>query len=339
MSARTRCIYCLQEKVPEEFNKEHVLNDAFFKHSNPLNIIRCVCTDCNGRFGKTIDRQLARDTWEGFLRYIKGVKDPISSEDFTGRQLDLRVEEEGPYYDAIVVLSVNDDMCVQVVPVPQIGFRKTGERKWISYRLSEFLTEEGTEIPQCEEVRLLAVSEDDEAVAKARLRLRDVVEPQSWKTGSWHPNTNDGKLLVHQLATINEDICRAVAKIAFNYAAAKEGAEFATQSCFDAIRDFVKNGGETRCFVDVTAGGRILTNDYGDLGGHIITLKLHNSGTVQSLVSIFNSFTYRVTLTKRFNGLWRRIAHGRYYDHESGDIKPVMDLDGLWIPEMLRQKA
>lgn len=70
------CIYCRKVKPKAEFDKEHVLNDAFGRYNNALTLINKVCKECNEKFGKTIDNELARGTLEGFQRFERGIKNP-----------------------------------------------------------------------------------------------------------------------------------------------------------------------------------------------------------------------------------------------------------------------
>lgn len=70
------CIYCREVKPPEAFDREHVLPQAFGTFTRDNLVLDCVCRDCNGLFGRTIDQKLARDTVEGLERYRQGLRSP-----------------------------------------------------------------------------------------------------------------------------------------------------------------------------------------------------------------------------------------------------------------------
>ena len=75
-----RCIYCLETKPIDAFNREHIIPQAFGKFEmgkggGPVTI-RCVCKDCNQRFGDTLDHVLGRTSIYGVLRLNEGLKDP-----------------------------------------------------------------------------------------------------------------------------------------------------------------------------------------------------------------------------------------------------------------------
>jgi hypothetical protein len=68
------CIYCKRDKSATTFEDvEHVIPEAFGTFGSETPTLDCVCDECNGHFGKTIDIYLARETVEGVVRYRKGI--------------------------------------------------------------------------------------------------------------------------------------------------------------------------------------------------------------------------------------------------------------------------
>ena len=57
-----KCIYCLEDKQPAEFDAEHVLNQAFGTYGGDTPTLHCVCQDCNKALGDAVDLPLARGT-------------------------------------------------------------------------------------------------------------------------------------------------------------------------------------------------------------------------------------------------------------------------------------
>jgi hypothetical protein len=67
------CIYCLEKQPDDQFNREHVIPEAFGKFEGNL-VLECVCEACNTYFANTIDLKLARDSIEGIDRFWSGMK-------------------------------------------------------------------------------------------------------------------------------------------------------------------------------------------------------------------------------------------------------------------------
>src|SRR5262245_3895985 len=68
------CIYCKRDNSATTFERvEHVIPQAFGTFGSETPTLDCVCDECNGDFGKTIDIYLARETVEGVVRYRKGI--------------------------------------------------------------------------------------------------------------------------------------------------------------------------------------------------------------------------------------------------------------------------
>lgn len=69
------CIYCRLDKPPDDFNREHVVQEAFGRFKNNLVLHELVCEECNEYFGNGLDLALARDSLEGLHRYERGLKE------------------------------------------------------------------------------------------------------------------------------------------------------------------------------------------------------------------------------------------------------------------------
>jgi hypothetical protein len=91
------CIYCLKEKAPTDFNIDHVIPESFGAFENNFTLTEAVCKECNQYFGDKLELFLGRDTFEGMLRFMQGVKAPEEFKFLNNRRILVRLGEEGPW--------------------------------------------------------------------------------------------------------------------------------------------------------------------------------------------------------------------------------------------------
>ncbi len=71
------CVYCLENKPISFFKKaEHVLPQSFGLFKNNFTLRKIVCDQRNEYFGNNLEIVLARDTYEGGLRFETNIKEP-----------------------------------------------------------------------------------------------------------------------------------------------------------------------------------------------------------------------------------------------------------------------
>src|SRR3981189_3520844 len=70
------CIYCLRRLDAHEFNREHVLSEAFGAFLQAPVLHYSVCRECNQFFGDQLEMRFARGAFEGMLRYRTGLRPP-----------------------------------------------------------------------------------------------------------------------------------------------------------------------------------------------------------------------------------------------------------------------
>ena len=64
-----KCIYCLQEKEDDQFNKEHVVPQMMGKYNNGYVLSHNqVCQECNSYFCNELENKIGLDSFEAFLR-------------------------------------------------------------------------------------------------------------------------------------------------------------------------------------------------------------------------------------------------------------------------------
>ena len=136
------CIYCLEEKPEDQFNREHVIPESFGGFSDGLVLHNVVCEACNSYFGKTLDRILARGTPEGLQRYLWGVKDPEEVHKFEYHNLRLSADIPGDYEGALLGLAgdAQAPKGVRAVPITQVGFANRTDDRFTFFTLAEIKT-------------------------------------------------------------------------------------------------------------------------------------------------------------------------------------------------------
>ena len=68
-----KCIYCLQEKVRSEFNKEHVVPEMMGKYNGGFVLSHGqVCKECNSIFSNQLETIIGLNSMEGLLRIKYG---------------------------------------------------------------------------------------------------------------------------------------------------------------------------------------------------------------------------------------------------------------------------
>lgn len=315
-----KCIYCLNDKAGSEFDKEHVVNRAFGTYGAETPTLDCVCRECNNCLGTTIDHKLARGTYEGIERLRQGVKraDAHQLED-AGRLLsEIVIAMPGRLQDVLLTLVPTSEGALEVEQAPQIGFRKKEDGIWINFRLEEFMAMEKPSLPECDKFRVFAPTDGEREEVIERMRQHGL-EPSG--DPEMIPGPSEEVLGVEVRWHIEEYVRRSIAKIAFNYAAYTEGADFVLKPCFDEVRRFIRHG-EGECLDFVRVG-----LDRPDASGerdhcHFVALELRSNRALIAWISLLNSLTYVVRLTRAYPILYR-LAHGLWFDPVHNSMEKI----------------
>lgn len=238
-----KCIYCLEEKEPQEFTKEHVLSQAFGKFEQNLTLTEEVCGDCNSKvFGETFDRVLSRDTFEGTtLRFEHSIK-PVHKFKSQGKRSELiyKIKEEGEYKGAYFFRAYSEEsQAILNYLCPQIGFlRKTGEYEWhlldnIPEKTSINLDEYDNTNPH---VFKMVECDPTEALEALRQKGFDVQQGEEFSVA----DDLDVEIMGEVTRNIDDNIFRPVAKMSFNYLTKWKGRDFVLDSTFDPIRRYIR---------------------------------------------------------------------------------------------------
>jgi hypothetical protein len=328
------CIYC--RRGNQEFDREHVIPQAFGNFEpHSLILYDAVCKECNNFFGRTLDFALSRDSVEALLRLRYGTKPASEAEDLPYRKLELKIGQSGPWFGATVVMEPDaTGQAVEPVPVPQVAFRWKGSLDW------NFVVERGLKadvlekyakpVPNTLEIRVMGpTAADRERILEILKSVGIDFRPEGTLI---KPVTDDGKVLVDIAAAVDQTIFRAIAKIAFNYAAHQHGSNFVLRSDFDDVRDYVRYGTAPRWTrytpVVLPFHKPILYDDHPLLrqtNGHLITFDWNNGRTgFLSQVSLFNTITYHIAICAEFKGIWRDDYYrGHHFNIEDRTIAPL----------------
>src|SRR5260370_1049734 len=238
----TTCIYDRSHAGP--FDRDHVMPQAFGTFEPDSPVLDCVCRDCNNYFGRTMEFALSRESMEAVLRLRHGVKPAVEAKDLRCRKLELKVGQPGPWFGATVVLEADrTGEAIEPVLVPQIAFRWKAEPEWVwilerdldECRVAPYRKPQ----PGTLDIRVLAPLASDQERLIEKLKSFDV---NFLKQGVLEqPITDaDGKIQLQIAAQVDDTIFRAIAKIAFNYTAWVQGADFVLRPAFDDIRDYIR---------------------------------------------------------------------------------------------------
>jgi hypothetical protein len=140
------------------------------------------------------------------------------------------------------------------------------------------------------------------------------------------------------VSVLDSLILRAVAKIAFNYAAKVRDATFVLRPDFDEIREYIRDGREPSWApVVVPTRDSILfggSRHWRQTNGHLVTLDWNRAGFgVLAQVSLFNTITYRVLLCPHYSGIWHGcLPSGHHFDVESRQISALSPASFSLVP-------
>jgi hypothetical protein len=328
-----KCIYCLRELDRRSYTKaEHVLPQSFGTFEQNFTLRETVCDDCNQYFGNNLEIFLARDTYEGQLRFTHGVRDTTDFKELARSSRVAIKYAEGEYAGRYVSRGYSEEKgSIEVTPLPQVGF---------------LLAEDRYEYFLLDNIPLLAVLKEKGFSGDRPRSIHGLgVDPQALVhlladrgipfrvTDHDSPTDRPDSILCEFEGTIDHVIRRAIAKISFNYLAYWQGADFVNRPEFDMARRYIRYGelpdypmmsiDEVAILQDEPLEGlRVL--------GHIITTAWTAVHSALGEVSLFNWMTYRISLTKEFEGPRPEIGRGHIFDvagrkiHELGSSIKVL---------------
>lgn len=332
------CIYCEGSKRVGEFDREHVLPEAFGKFKDAPVLHDTVCKDCNQYFGNTVDNRLARGSLQGAVRYFRGIKPLRRFRDVDQKRVKLsaRAPSQPTLRQAEFVGTPEGE---GLAFTPGISYQSifSNTKQFISletlerggWKKSDDIDRQHPVILSYSDAHVLERIQQALAQLKLGVEILDTID-----------KTEAGQRVLVVVDAVIEDLLlyRAIAKIAFNYLAYTIGRDFALRPIFDRTRAFIRQGSSSNTFVRK----RSPINIFGDRDeaarrrGHIIALELAADGTtVVGFVEFFGVITYSVTLGM-FGQLAIPISSGHYFDIVSTKVIPMDAIrppPDLWIPK------
>jgi HNH endonuclease len=321
------CVYCRRSLERADFNREHVIPDQLGSFAKNLFLYKEVCKYCNQYFGDTIELAFGRESAEAVFRLMHGQKDPKSVKPFSGERVYLRLPSGTPCPGAILIVRPSPDGTCTVVDLPpQIGMgAELGENL-------KYVTEE--ELRRDEDLRLQLASfarfhflAPDEV---SRERLIELVRESVQRLRiheefslAPHLDIRDEKVRIEVVATIDRTVAKAVSKIVLNYLTYHLGPQFVLDLSLDKIRRFIRfDEGDWREFVKVSSTPILAeeTESVRVTRAHLMTIEWQGPWTLVGSFAPYNWFTYGITLTQRYRGLWIPIRIGNAFDWENHEI-------------------
>ena len=201
-------------------------------------------------------------------------------------------------------------------PLPQVGF--LGAAGKYEYFLpddiptQEWLKERGFNLKDQRSICGIAV---DEATLRAKLAEKGI---EFKHHGELVPPRKSQSILCEVEGTIDQQIFRAIAKIAFNYLLYWQRPEFLLEEPFNPLRRYIRYG-ETPGYTLVAVREKAILDDEPVAGerrlGHLITSNWAQDGiSIVGQVSLFNWVTYCVSLLRDYSGERRDVKRGHFFD-------------------------
>ena len=317
-----KCIYCLQEKSADHYQKrEHVIPQCLGRFSTNNIVLReYVCDECNQFFGDKLELFLGRDSYESLERIKHGLgpKTPLKNH----RRIKIKIDE-GEYKNVLTEIIKSDVPGeIGLTYSLQVGFYNEITEEYEYFKPDDILPEQLKEAGY--KLDRICIIADNDELPKLTETLKRKGINVSPKNSSGESNLPAGPAYVRSNLTIDKTIARALSKIAFNYLASVLGREIVLRDDFDGIRQFIRHDiGNLKQFVFVNLPPILRDDQIAQkfdakiTQGHMICIEKRNNAII-SKVSLFNSYTYGVLLCPRYWGrIYFEIYSGHFFDFDS----------------------
>jgi hypothetical protein len=336
---KLRCIYCLKDKNPSDFQKrEHVIPQGFGLFTPDNLILReLVCDECNQYFGDHLELYLGRDSFESFERSRHGfkAKEPLRKR----RRVKSKIRS-GEFKGVLVrEIAGNKIGSLLAEKLVQVGFHNKEKGEYDFFEIGDIphldeLLERGYDVKDST-IYLIGYEDEIKLLEKELVEKGFTLKYESKFIKNIDPS---GKVEVVTELTSDRVIMRGICKIAFNYLAHIAPKHFIFNHNLNLIRQFIRyNDGDSEKFISYNLPpilyddqklkkfGRKVTI------GHLITLEWDQHNIV-SKISLFNSHTYGVTLCKNYDGIWIPLRYGHHFDIETKQVSKLLVLNRRFIP-------
>lgn len=302
------CIYCKTTDDSLFKGVEHLIPQSFGKFGSATPTLHCVCDVCNNFFGREIDQAFARDSWEGIVRYKKGIKSK-QQRPLTRIKLTLTEGEEMGDFGGVILGGV-DSTTGQVLPPPpqfHILNKLTGKfDKFLKQEIKNINLDDETYGPKgTRETRIYGHESEHDGVKEELKKIGiDYKERERFQ-----PKFLEGKkegdkieIPISIEGTIDSVIKRALVKILINFAAYYIGEDEVLRTEWDKARNYVRHGQDR-------LQGQVLTGAFwGDetdtmrLRDDSFNLVVENKGPhIVGRLQAYNLYTYEFVLAENRN--------------------------------------
>ncbi len=319
-----RWIYCKKTTEVTFEKTEHVLPQSFGKFKSNLILRNIVCDSCNQFFGNEFEPKLARDSFEGLLRYDRKIK-PSNDYKSLGKRSQLRIRlDEGELKGAYAYLTNDEDLgAIKVIPLPQIKVYDKTESTYKFILLSD--------LPPYSEnySKQFIIYGIDKTTAY------DELHKKGWENIKFDSEVNVKEhkedILCEIESVIDEKLKRCYVKIAFNYLAVNYETNELFEEIYDEVRNYVLQGTKVADLYIFPNNEDILSYeklfDY-KLNGHIINCEGDiSSNRAVVNISLFNSTNYCIKFPKGSFKLIKNNFRGHFFN-----------LSDFTLNEMIYQK-
>ena len=330
------CIYCRASAPDLKFTREHVMHRGFggFRGSETLVLHDMVCGKCNQEFGDTIDLALTRDSAEGLERYLWGIRDPSELGSFRGRDIVERIDD-GDFRGSELRRRYDEehDRIVHDL-VPTVAVRNVDDDGFTFFSAEEAKSGAILENQEVDWRRGIRIMGSGPSVDTLRAALEDQgIHPDRWT--DLQPPPDNRPFEVKLELQISDACRRALAKITFNYLAARTTPEFVLTPQFDSIRQFIRYGSEPPTPLVIADpdhsfnlkynDGRSITSPSGEIPVvHVVSLETHSShNNILGCVTLFSLMTYKVLLAVAFDGVWPSLPTGHVFNVAERDVTEI----------------
>lgn len=318
-----KCIYCLDNK--NNFNREHVIPQSFGTFGADTFVLSNneVCKDCNDYFSKHLELSLSRDSIEGRLRFKENIKPENKFKAITKNKRLLEKADEEPFKGVYIEPVYSEEIGrIKAIPVPQAGFLNKDNTfeyfLWDEIPTNEELVEKGFKTDQKGSIKVFGVFDETEINNKFKgfnhFKTEGFIEPDPTKTD----------ISCEITECIGDNKLRAIAKIAFNYFAYINGKEICFNHDFNIIRSYIRHGRKPDYPLVIPKEEPILRDEPLEgmrRSGHLITFNKASDGlAIVSQVSLLNSLSYAVCLSRSCNDMPKIVRKGHFFDPHNSQI-------------------
>ncbi|MFW6031485.1 MAG: HNH endonuclease [Myxococcota bacterium] len=324
---RQRCIYCLEVKSVDAFNREHVIPRAFGTFSNNL-VLRCVCQSCNAYFSQSLDLRLGRDTLEGLARFQFGLKDASEFRSLGSRST-LSVRATDPRFRGMRLRFTPGEgqEGPPVEPVRQVGFANARDGPYTYFDEASIPGPDGIEEYGLRRrplyIQSWGIADPDEL--RSILASRGYPQNPEDMTPASPPLVPGEQIATTIAGRLGRPVFRAVAKIAFNYLAwVHEGSAFMPH--FNDIRRYIRIGASEWAPRTKVDWAPVIDNDppEGAYLGHFLTLQWTTAGEVLAQVQLNRRFRYKMVLAEGgFAMPMHHLDSGHFFDLGTKRVRPL----------------